>query len=361
MKNSDWYTGVDANLIGMFALLAPVVHCLAIFLLSATTVEDFFSLAACEIQENRTTWGKKIVWSDLKWQSRFRLLYLRLIHCLTTGLVPWVLRDWDVEASNNTDPEKNFYLERWHQVRREYLGQTIIFCFENLLMLAPLIHTCFTVIYVYSTIPILPEEQRCMVTCCILLASPLLVILLAALQLFLFRKYNTSGHTWKLLLSSRRVFHVGVHLAGSSGWKIGEVEQRLSEVWQDPEDPKDAKAKVRTIRVERLVDWGQKVGMKDTQDLWKVVATVYPEIDFNHFAAMAKANEGDGVKVEMLVREELRSGFAEEEERKTADSKNCMCSCNPQVVRDLSSICITCIACLARGRVSRLTAGAPRR
>ena len=201
-------------------------------------------------------------------------------------------------------------------------------------MLAPLIHTCFTVIYVYSTIPILPEEQRCMVTCCILLASPLLVILLAALQLFLFRKYNTSGRTWKLLLSSRRVFHVGVHLAGSSGWKIGEVEQRLSEVWQDPEDPKDAKAKVRTIRVERLVDWGQKVGMKDTQDLWKVVATVYPEIDFNHFAAMAKANEGDGVKVEMLVREELRSGFAEEEERKTADSKNCMCSCNPQVLKE---------------------------
>ena len=123
---------------------------------------------------------------------------------------------------------------------------------------------------------------------------------------------------------------MGVRLPGSSGWKIGEVEQRLREVWQDPEDPKDNQAQVKSIRVERLVDWGQ--AEEDTQDRWKVIATVCPEIDFPVFESMAKANEGDGVKVEKLVREELRSGAGEEEEEeKTPDSRNCMCSCNPQV------------------------------
>jgi len=228
-------------------------------------------------------------------------------------------------------------------------------------MLGPLIHACATVIYLYSNIPILPEEQWCFVTCCILLASPLLIILLAALQHFLFRKFNTSGHTWAKLLSSRRVFHVVVRLPGSSGWKIGEVEQRLSEVWQDPEDPKDAQVKVRSIRVERLADWGQTE--EDKQDLWKVIATVCPEIDFPVFESMAKANEGDGVKVEKLVREELRSGAGEEDEKKTPDSRSCMCSCNPQVMRDLSVICVTCVACLSMGqnRTMRLTSqAAPR-
>jgi len=247
-------------------------------------------------------------------------------------------------------------------VRREYLGQTCIFCFENLLMLVPLIHTCATVIYVYSTIPILPEEQSCLITCCILLASPIVVILLAALQHFLFRKYNTSGHTWKMLLSSRRMFHIGVRLAGSSEWKIEEVEQRLSEVWQDSEDPKDARAKVTAIRVERLVEWGQPE--EDRQGLWKAVVTVCPELDFPTFETMARANEGEGIKVEKLVREELQSGSEEEEEEETADSRNCMCSCNPQVVRDLSAICIVCIACLSTGgsrMPGRLTSGsAPR-
>ena len=200
-------------------------------------------------------------------------------------------------------------------------------------MLVPLIHTCSTVIYVYSTIPILPEEQWCLVTCCILLTSPIVVILLAALQHFLFRKYNTSGHTWKMLLSSRRVFHVGVRLDGSSGWKIGDVEQRLSEVWQDSTNPKDARAKVTAIQVERLVDWGQPE--EDMEGLWKAVVTVCPELDFPAFETMARANEGEGVKVEKLVREELRSGSEEEEEEQTADSRNCMCSCNPQVKKSM--------------------------
>ena len=200
-------------------------------------------------------------------------------------------------------------------------------------MLVPLIHTCATVIYVYSTIPILPEEQSCLITCCILLASPIVVILLAALQHFLFRKYNTSGHTWKMLLSSRRMFHIGVRLAGSSEWKIEEVEQRLSEVWQDSEDPKDARAKVTAIRVERLVEWGQPE--EDRQGLWKAVVTVCPELDFPTFETMARANEGEGIKVEKLVREELQSGSEEEEEEETADSRNCMCSCNPQVKKSM--------------------------
>ena len=89
------YTGVDANLTGMFMLLAPVVHCLLVFLLSATTVEDFLSLPAYEISEDMEDMenpGTMISWSELNWKSRLRLLNLRLIHCLTTGLVPWVLR-----------------------------------------------------------------------------------------------------------------------------------------------------------------------------------------------------------------------------------------------------------------------------
>jgi hypothetical protein len=110
MENSDWYTGVDANLMGMFLLLAPVLHCLLVFLLSATTVQDFLSLAACEqapSAKNRKTRGM-ISWGKLDWRSRVRLLYLRLIHCLTTGLVPWVLREWDVESKNIMFAEKNF-------------------------------------------------------------------------------------------------------------------------------------------------------------------------------------------------------------------------------------------------------------
>ena len=215
------------------------------------------------------------------------------------------------------------------QVRREYLGQTVIFCLENLLMLVPLIHTCSTVIYVYSTIPVLPEEESCLITCCFLLASPLLVILLAAVQHFLFRKYNTSGHPWKKLLSSRRVFHLGVRLTDSSGWKISEVERRLSEVWQDPDDP-EAKGKVEAIEVERLADWGQPE--EGQAGLWKATVTVSPELDFPQFETMARAQEGLGLIVEKLIRQELRSGEEPiRDGRDSVDSRSCLCSCNPQV------------------------------
>ena len=172
-------------------------------------------------------------------------------------------------------------------------------------MLVPLIHTCSTVIYVYSTIPVLPEEESCLITCCFLLASPLLVILLAAVQHFLFRKYNTSGHPWKKLLSSRRVFHLGVRLTNSSGWEISEVERRLSEVWQDPDDP-EAKGKVEAIEVERLADWGQPE--EGQAGLWKAIVTVSPELDFPQFETMARAQEGLCLIVEKMNRQELRSG-----------------------------------------------------
>ena len=201
-------------------------------------------------------------------------------------------------------------------------------------MLVPLIHTCFTVIYVYSTIPMLPEEQGCLITCYIFLSSPVLVILLATLQHFLFKVYNTSGHAWRKLLSSRRVFHLVVRLNGSAEWKIEKVEQRLKEVWQDTTDPTDVRAKVKDIQVERLVDWGQS--QEDKQDLWKAVVSVCPEIDFPaRFEKMLRERENEGVKLEMLVREELRSGSQEEEEEKTVDSKSCMCSCHPQVIEIL--------------------------
>ena len=195
-------------------------------------------------------------------------------------------------------------------------------------MLVPLIHTCSTVIYVYSTIPVLPEEESCLITCCFLLASPLLVILLAAVQHFLFRKYNTSGHPWKKLLSSRRVFHLGVRLTDSSGWKISEVERRLSEVWQDPDDP-EAKG-VESIEVERLAEWGQPE--EGQAGLWKAIVTVSPELDFPQFETMARAQEGLGLIVEKLIRQELRSGEeAIRDGRDSMDSRSCLCSFNPQV------------------------------
>ena len=87
------YTGWDANSMGLLMLLSPFFHCLAVFVLSAATVRDFLSLAACEIpKEKGKTWRTKRTWRELGWQNRLRLVYLRLIHCLTTGLVPWVLR-----------------------------------------------------------------------------------------------------------------------------------------------------------------------------------------------------------------------------------------------------------------------------
>ena len=86
------YTGVDANVMGMFMLLAPVVHCLLVFLLSATTVEDFLSLSGYERSEDMEGQKTMTSWRELDWQNRLRLLNLRLIHCLTTALVPWVFR-----------------------------------------------------------------------------------------------------------------------------------------------------------------------------------------------------------------------------------------------------------------------------
>ena len=87
------YTGWDANSMGIVMLMGPFLHCTAVFLLSAATVRDFLSLAPSEIpKENGKTWRTKRTWRELGWQNRLRLVYLRLIHCLTTGLVPWVLR-----------------------------------------------------------------------------------------------------------------------------------------------------------------------------------------------------------------------------------------------------------------------------
>lgn len=150
---------MSANGVRVVIKLAPLLHCLAVFLMEATTVRYFLSLAPCEMpKEKGKIWKKPQSWKELSWENRIRLLYLRLVHCLTTVLVPWVQRDWDFESRKDiTDAEKNFYLERWKQVRREYLAQTCLFCLENLLMLGPLLNTCLTVIHVYSTIPILPE------------------------------------------------------------------------------------------------------------------------------------------------------------------------------------------------------------
>ena len=118
---------------GVLMLLAPFLHCIAVFFFSATTVRDYLSLAANEIPKEYGKREGKKAWSELGWPNRLRLLYLRLIHCLTTGLVPWVLRleakhliysilhilfrDWDVERRTFKYAEKNFYLARWNQVK----------------------------------------------------------------------------------------------------------------------------------------------------------------------------------------------------------------------------------------------------
>ena len=215
-------------------------------------------------------------------------------------------------------------IDMWLQVRREYLAQTCLFCLENLLMLGPLLNTCLTVIHVYSTIPILPEEEGCLITCYILLMSPVLVICLAVFQHFLFMKYNTSGHTWKKLLNSRRVFHVAVCMVGSSLWNTEEANKQLRMVWQDLRDPTDGRRKVKTVRVERLADWGQSAD--DEKNLWKAVIAVSPELDFSTFESMARSSK---YFVKKLVREELRSGPEEEEEE--IDIRCCLCSCIPKV------------------------------
>ena len=81
-------------------------------------------------RETDKRWSKAQVWSELDWMNRLRLVYLRFTHCLTTGLVPWVqrcdffigidikFRDWDFESREGiTGAEKNFYQERWNQVK----------------------------------------------------------------------------------------------------------------------------------------------------------------------------------------------------------------------------------------------------
>ena len=78
---------------GVVMLTVPFLHCLAVFILSATTVRGFLSLAPYERpREEGKIWTTEKPWIEMTWKNRLRLLYLRLVHCLTTGLVPWVLR-----------------------------------------------------------------------------------------------------------------------------------------------------------------------------------------------------------------------------------------------------------------------------
>ena len=87
------YTGLSANGVRVVIKLAPLMHCLAVFLMEATTVRYFLSLAPCEMpKEKGKIWKKPQSWKELSWENRIRLLYLRLVHCLTTVLVPWVQR-----------------------------------------------------------------------------------------------------------------------------------------------------------------------------------------------------------------------------------------------------------------------------
>ena len=81
------YTGMSAGSVGTLLMVAPLLHCLLVFFASVLLVPGYLSLGAREM--GRSKGGP---WSSLSIREKLRLCYLRSIHCLTTGLVPCVLR-----------------------------------------------------------------------------------------------------------------------------------------------------------------------------------------------------------------------------------------------------------------------------
>jgi hypothetical protein len=172
---------------------------------------------------------------------------------------------------------------------------------ENLLLLVPLLLSCWANLSLHSVLESLPEEFTCLTASRLLLGSPLLIALLAALQYWLFLQYNLAGHPWSLVLASRRLLRVRVRLAGSEAWPTVSVEAALLDAW--PGLVSGARAAPTTSYGYTEEGLGQVDGAE-----WVVELATAPE---NAFQQLKK--EVGEVKLLELLGEKLVSGPEEEQ------------------------------------------------
>ena len=189
------------------------------------------------------------------------------------------------------------------------MAQTWIFLLENLLLLLPLLHTCLSILHLSTTLPLLPEEQPCLTTCYILLASPLLIALLSVAQYHIFVAYNTRGHPWSLLLTSRRQLRLRLVVAARVEWSTSEVEDSLVKLWEEL---------VLRVRVSRP---------HDGQELLAEVATS-PEFGYSDLERALTGGQVGWLESIELLREELISGGPK---LGGQPARRCCCSWAPQV------------------------------
>ena len=209
-------------------------------------------------------------------------------------------------------------------MKREYKALLVLFLAENLLLIVPLLHTCTTIIHLYSILPVLPEEQPCLTMSYIFLSSPLLLVILAGLQYVFFIKFNMSGHPWSLLLTSRRLLRLVLRVKKSSALSPADLEDRLKEVWP-LQLVRGVQARKAPVREEEEEDW-HFVGLDDGEQLedwlevqaeeweglgpddWLVEVSCAPEVTYSRLEELGRAG---GVELLRLVREELLSGSRE--------------------------------------------------
>ena len=154
----------------------------------------------------------------------------------------------------------------------------------------------------------LPEEEPCLTTCYILLASPFLIALLSVAQYHIFVMYNPRGHPWSLLLISRRQLRLGLVVAGAE-WSTREVEDRLVKLWGEL---------VLKVRVRRP---------KDGEELVAEVTTP-PEFGYSHLERALAGGQAGWLENIELLREELLSGGPQ---LRGQPARRCCCSWAPQV------------------------------
>merc|ERR1739838_74976 len=184
MNHPDWYTALSFNEIGIAFMVFPFIHMILVMVYKSLTIKGF--LKASSKDHNC---------------GCVRIFYQRLIHCLNGLLVPIIWKDWD-ERERKTVCD--FYQMEWENVRREYRNLTILFCMENILFCAPMLHTCVRIIQRYNIINPLDDEEHILTVAKVLLAMPGLFLLLAFLQFQLFLLYNLKGHPWARLLENKK-------------------------------------------------------------------------------------------------------------------------------------------------------------
>jgi len=311
IQHHTWYTGISPSTAGTLLLLLPVFHCILVFLLSCLLVPGFLQLQDRE----RKVWrigrqGRS--WSSLRTWDRVRLLYNRIIYCLTTLLVPRVFRDWDeVNYTNiSANMKGNIYYRQWLQVKTQYFWLTIVFLVENLLLLFPALHTSLTILHLHSILPSLPEEDPTLTLSYLLLCSPLLLLSLSFLQFYLFTQYNLRAHTWSLLLITSHQVQVVVRIQDSDRWSLEEVENKLSRLW-----------------VSRGLYVSVEAGRRG-EGVW-VVGVTHTQVTLHQLKEAVGTQEG--IVIEM-GREELVSGG------EVGRKGRCGWECNPQTVSE-SCLC----------------------